>query len=181
MKIKLSNLNYRDLSVKLKKKQETYGSYRALGVDFGTKVIGMAIYDSRVNISLPFGHIKSEVMKEKTLKPNLDNIPLARQVNQVSEVAIKEHCDVVVVGLPIGKDGTFSMFTNLVLAFVQHLEECLKEISVVTYDERFSSRLADRMLQDLTHLNRKKRNLLDNALSASIILNDFIHLINKNN
>ncbi len=160
--------NYDELIARLREKQGNSKPYRVLALDLGVKIIGLAIYDSRINISLPFGHIKSDGKSMSNFE----------KIIRISSIVNSESLDTVVIGLPLEKSGAIGDISRSILEFAEKLAETL-DISVVTYDERFSSRLADRMLRDLGHLNRKKRNILDNEVAATIILNDFIQLISK--
>jgi RNase H-fold protein (predicted Holliday junction resolvase) len=46
---------------------------------------------------------------------------------------------------------------------------------IIFFDENFTSKLADRLLKQ-TNLKRKKRNKLDDSISAQIILDDFFKI-----
>ncbi len=162
--------NYIELITKLSEKQQNYGRYRILGMDFGTKITGLASYDSNINICLPFGTI---------IENNYNsNENFSKKIEKVIQT-IKNDCfDALVIGFPLDKQGIMGRTSLEILAFTDKLIE-FTSIPVVHYDERFSTRLADRMLHDLPHLKRKKRNIIDNEVAATIILNDFIYIINK--
>jgi len=98
-----------------------------LAIDFGTKNIGLAWCDTGIGVVLPFGVIKNED-KAKAKKDLLKFIET-------------ERVEKLVVGLPLSLDGTENKNTERIRAFVESLDLKIKS---EFFDERFSSRQADR-------------------------------------
>ncbi|MBK9118731.1 MAG: Holliday junction resolvase RuvX [Phycisphaerales bacterium] len=132
---------------------------RWLGVDYGTRRIGLAIGDDRSGIASPLttlaasGHAPTD----------------ARAVLQ----AVREHeADGVVVGLPLSMDGTDSEQTRITRAFAAALQVCVPG-PVELFDERLSSFQADAMLAE-TGVRRGRHKSLRDALAAQVILRTFL-------
>lgn len=98
-----------------------------LAIDYGEKRIGLAWADTELGFVLPYGRVETSKWQEK--------IPL---------VIREEKIDRVVVGLPIGLDGTQQLNTKRVQAFITELAEMVS-VPVLSFDERFTSQAADRM------------------------------------
>lgn len=99
-----------------------------LAIDYGTKNIGLAWCDTGIGVVLPYGQVKGERGKVKGL----------------AELIKKEKIDKVVIGLPMGLDGTENENTKRIRAFAEELKN---EIAapVEFANEMFSSQEADRM------------------------------------
>ena len=100
-----------------------------LGVDYGSKNIGLAWCDDALGVVLPFGRIQ-----------NADN----RIHDELANLIRKEKIDKLVVGLPLGLDGKENENTKRVRKFVDELKKEIK-ILVEFVDERFTSAQADSM------------------------------------
>lgn len=101
-----------------------------LAIDFGTKNIGLARASIEVDAVLPFGKIDNAEKKLGTQK--------------LAALIKKEKIDKLVVGLPLGLDGSENKNTARVKEFVDELK---KEIGVPVefITEIFSSQAGDRM------------------------------------
>jgi len=95
-----------------------------LGIDYGTKNIGLAWCDTNIGVPLPFGVIKS--------------------IEEVIEIIRSENIDRVIIGLPIGLDGKENNNTMRVRKFADQIRE-LSNIEIDFFDERFSSHFADQI------------------------------------
>jgi putative holliday junction resolvase len=99
-----------------------------LGVDFGTKNIGLAWVETGLGVVLPFGVIKNE--KNKALA-------------ELAGLIKKEKIEKIVFGLPLNLDGGENANTKKVRMFAGRLEE-KTGIRVYFESEIFSSRQAGR-------------------------------------
>ena len=95
-----------------------------LAIDYGTKNIGLARASSEIDVILPFGKVSNLL--------------------ELISIVIKEKIDKIVVGLPLGLDGTENKNTQRVRKFIDELK---KEINtpVEFITEIFSSQAGDRM------------------------------------
>ena len=99
-----------------------------LGVDFGTKNIGLAWVETGIGVVLPYGVIKNE--KNKALAG-------------LSALIKKEGIKKIVFGLPVNLDGSENANTKKVRIFAGRLKE-KTGMEVFFESEIFSSRQADR-------------------------------------
>lgn len=132
---------------------------RYLGIDYGTRRIGLALSDEDGSIASPLSVIERKGDVEAQ----------ARAV-----IAAGEEYDAAeyVLGLPLNMDGTVGDQAKLTQRF-GNLLGSLSGRSVHEWDERLSSLGADAMLadRDLTYKKRKARR---DALAAQIILQSFL-------
>ncbi len=98
-----------------------------LAIDFGTKNIGLAWSDTGIGVVFPFGVIKNDDA-QKAKRELLDFIK-------------KENVDRLVVGVPLSMDGGENKNTERIRNFIATLDTSVK---IEFFDERFSSRQADR-------------------------------------
>ncbi len=99
-----------------------------LGIDYGTKRIGLAWSDTTLGVVLPYGLIEA-----KTDSARIKN--LADLIN-------KEKIDKAVVGFPAGLNGQETKNTERVKEFVFELQKHTA-VPIEFFDERFSSQAAD--------------------------------------
>ena len=131
---------------------------RILGLDVGTKRIGVAMSDELLLTTQG-----RDSIERRNLKSDLDQIYSTIKANDVSEV---------VVGLPLNMDGTYSAKTKEVIEFLDSLTEIVN-VPVKTWDERLTSVQAERTLLE-ADLSRAKRKRLSDKLAAQIILQSYL-------
>jgi len=98
-----------------------------LGIDYGSKRIGLARVDTEIGVVLPYGTIDHDKWKEEL--PKL-----------IKEDAV----DKIVIGLPVSLDGKENENSNRVKKFGSDIS-LMSGIQVEYLDERFSSKQADQM------------------------------------
>ena len=104
---------------------------RLLGIDYGSVRVGIAISDPLKIIAKPY--------KTLTYK-NGDDL-----IIQIVEIVNEKDIDSIIIGLPVTLKNKISKQTEQVLSFIDKLK--LKvEIPVISYDERFSSQIAQQAL-----------------------------------
>lgn len=142
------------------KNLENYHLKPVLGVDYGTKVTGLAFFcPGREPFPLPFGQLNYS-----------DDQKLARDIKQVVD---DEAIELVVLGLPLFTDGKESDMTARVRQFSTLLESMLGGIELKLQDETLTSyEAADRMKNSAQYNFKVDESKID-ALAASIILEDF--------
>jgi len=130
---------------------------RILGIDPGTKYLGVALSDSEGRIAFPKDVIRINGIEEIVGKI----IKLAREY-EVAEI---------VIGLPIHLSAEESEMSLLSRKVAQELRE--KDFSVTLYDERLTSIEAERTMHALGE--KPSRNKLKvNKIAASIILQSYL-------
>ena len=131
---------------------------KILGLDLGSKTIGVAISDDLVLTAQVLTSIKRTVLAKD----------LADILALVNEYQVQE----IVVGLPINMDGTKGESARQAEAFIEKLKETLL-IKIIPWDERLSTVAAERILLE-GDLSRKKRRKVIDRLSAAIILQGYL-------
>lgn len=136
---------------------------RIVGIDYGLARIGLAISDESQMIasSVPF-------LKAKQVKENVDLI-----LDTIKDLNVSE----IVIGYPLKMNGSAGTLAPEIDSFIENLR-AKSSLSVVKWDERFSTVQAERVMKE-AHMNRKKRAKFVDSLSAVIILQnylDYLHL-----
>ena len=140
---------------------------RALGLDFGTKTIGISISDNTKMIASSY----------KVLRYELSYTSLFDEIKTI----IKDmNVDEVVLGYPINMDSTIGKRAEETLLFKKELEEYLN-IKIILEDERLTTKEATKILIE-ADLSRKKRKKVVDKLAASFILQGYLdRRINEKN
>lgn len=134
---------------------------RILGVDLGTRRIGLAVSDPSGTIASPHGTI------ERGGDPAAD---LAGIVASARELG----ADRIVVGLPRSLDGSSGPAARTVLAEVDELRQAAgPDLVVTTHDERFTTVSAERQLADAGVRARRRRSVIDQT-AAAVILQSYL-------
>jgi len=131
---------------------------RLLGIDYGTKRIGLAVGDTSPFFVEPL----------KTI----EETDYARAAEAVAAVAKEEGAEKIVVGIPVALKGHAQGETSEhVLKFIPELEK-VTDIEIVTEDERMTTALADKLHREFGA--SKKKNFDRDAVAAAIMLETFI-------
>lgn len=128
---------------------------RVLGVDFGTKRIGLALSDDLRLIAQP-----------------LDVVTRAQLPDVLRQLANAHDIDTVVVGLPTGLRGNEGDSATGARQLASEIEETLG-IEVVFVDERFTSRIAESALVESGMRRRERKEAVD-KVAAAIILQAYL-------
>ena len=122
-----------------------------LGIDFGTKNIGLAWVDTGFGAVLPYGLIKEIKGKSK--------------VEQLADLIKKERIEKVVIGLPMSlKGGEENKNTERIRAFAEEIKSAVS-VPVEFMNEMFSSQQADRMGGDVSRDEKSAMIILEDWLS----------------
>jgi len=129
-----------------------------LGMDLGTKTLGLAITDKLGIISSPY----------KVLRYNDINSLIDELLNIINEESVDE----LVLGLPKNMNNSLGFASERSLEFKKVLEtKCSLPIHLV--DERLSTMEAENFLIS-SDTSRSKRKKIIDAYAASIILDTFL-------
>lgn len=131
---------------------------RVLGIDYGRKRTGIAVTDPL-----------------QIVANNLATIPTHTLMQFIKEYVGRETVDRIVVGQPSQLNGEPSESMKYITPFVSRLKKELPDISIVMYDERFTSTIAHQAMIEggLKKSDRRDKARVD-AIAATIILNDFL-------
>jgi putative Holliday junction resolvase len=132
---------------------------RALGLDLGTRRIGVALSDSAGLVATP----------HDVLTRSNDR---ARDHARIAALVDESGAGVVVVGLPLSLDGTVGPAARGVLGEADELRARLP-VSVVTWDERLSTVEAQQRLRAAGVKGRKGRRVVD-QVAATVILQSWL-------
>ena len=132
---------------------------RYLGLDLGTKTLGLAISDKTNTLASPLDvlHFKFEDYESV--------IPLLKDVIQKYKITK------VILGLPKNMDGSIGFAGNRSLHFKELLEK--EAIEVVLVDERLTTKNAEGII----HLNNdhiKNTKYKIDSIAASLILENYL-------
>ncbi|MBY2927772.1 Holliday junction resolvase RuvX [Sphingomonadales bacterium 56] len=126
---------------------------RLLGMDVGTKTIGLALCDAGWSIASP-AHTVSRGKFSK------DKIALAAFIDQ-------QQVKGVVIGLPLNLDGSESPRSQASRAFARNIADL--RLPILLWDERWSTQAVTRTLLE-ADASRARRGELVDKLAASYIL-----------
>ena len=132
---------------------------RYLGVDLGTKRIGLAL-------SEPEGGIVSPLWVLAARSDAADN------ATAILEVADQYAADAIVIGLPLNMDGTEGKQAKLTRKAAEAIRQA-SDLPVHLHDERLTSHAADGRLAG-RKLTRQKKKGRHDAVAAQILLESFL-------
>ncbi|MDZ5607643.1 Holliday junction resolvase RuvX [Bacillus pseudomycoides] len=133
---------------------------RILGLDVGTKTVGVAISDE-------MGWTAQGI---ETIKINEE-----REIfgfDRVSELVKQYNVDKIVVGLPKNMNGTIGPRGEACQQYAESLRELL-QLEVILWDERLSTMAAERLLIS-ADVSRKKRKQVIDKMAAVVILQGYL-------
>ncbi len=133
---------------------------RYLGLDLGTKTLGIAISDQTNTIASIY----------KTLY--FDNEDYQCLILPLKEIIIKEDISALVLGLPKNMNNTLGERALITLKFKEMLAEELN-IEVIMEDERLTSVISNNVLIE-ANVSRKKRKKKVDGMAAVIILQGYL-------
>jgi putative holliday junction resolvase len=131
---------------------------RALGLDIGTRRIGVALSDE---LGLLAGPLK------------VVRVRGGRELAELAALARERAVELVVVGLPTSLDGTEGPQALKVRAYVARLAPHLGALPIEFADERFTTAEAERLMID-RKLSREERRARIDAAAAAIMLQAFL-------
>lgn len=134
---------------------------KCLGMDLGTKTLGLAISDNTGLIASPYKLIRFNNYLEA--------------IKEVKEIIIKENIKVLVLGLPKNMDNSLGFAAQRSLTFKEELER-ETQMNVELIDERLSTVEAENILIS-RDISRNKRKKVIDELSACIILDTYLRKV----
>lgn len=127
---------------------------RLMGLDLGTKTIGLALSDVERRIATPL-----ETIKRVKFTPDAERI---------KELAGRYEVGGLVFGLPLNMDGTEGPRSQATRAFVRNLKPLLP-LPVLFWDERLSTVVVTRTLLDADASRAKRADAVDKMAAAYIL------------
>ena len=137
---------------------------RYLGLDLGTKTLGVSITDKSNTIIFPYTLIRFKHEDYETA------------FNEVKEIVEKENITDIIIGLPKNMDGSLGFAADRTFNFCKLLERLNK--NVVMVDERLTSIEAQKILLANEISAKSCKNYID-MQAAVIILEDYLRSIDE--
>lgn len=136
---------------------------RLLGLDYGTKRVGIAISTAEQNISSPLDNYTRQSVEQDQ--------------KHLQKIITEYQCKGLVVGLPVHMSGDEGQKAKEARRFGDWISEFAR-IPVRYWDERYSSATAEEFLMNM-NISRNKRKAYLDKLAAQIILQSFLESPNR--
>lgn len=135
---------------------------RILGLDYGSRTVGVAVTDPTGLIAQPLRTITRtrESMLRKTLQ-EIDSIVRTMQVGKI------------ILGLPLNMDGTEGERAGRTRSFAEKLRQRV-DVPVEFMDERLTTVEADGILEE-SGVRREIRKQMIDQVAAQLILESWLH------
>ncbi|MBJ8350125.1 Holliday junction resolvase RuvX [Streptococcus zalophi] len=137
---------------------------RIMGLDVGSKTVGVAISDP-----LGFTAQGLEIIKINEEKEEFG-------FDRLSELVKEYHVEKFVIGLPKNMNNTSGPRVEASQSYGKRLEE-LFGLPIIYQDERLSTVEAERMLVEQGDISRNKRKKVIDKLAAQLILQNYLDRI----
>ena len=134
---------------------------RYLGIDLGSKTVGIAMSDPTLTIASTF---KTIFFSNEDYKSTIDEI---KQI--VNDYDVKK----IIIGLPKNMNNTLGERAIITTEYKKLLEENIN-VPVVMFDERLTSVISNQVLIE-ADLSRKKRKKKVDSVAAQVILQDYLN------
>jgi len=141
---------------------------RLLGLDLGTKTIGLALSDSNWQVSSAI-----ETIRRTKFTKDLEALKAL-----IAERGVKG----LVLGLPVNMDGSEGPRCQSTRQFASNLEKMGElDLPILLWDERLSTSAVQRFLIDEVDMNRKRRKEVVDKMAAGYILEGALTALNRGN
>ena len=135
----------------------TAAGVRAVGLDLGSKRVGVAIGDRTGTIASP-------------LKVLQRSGSLKRDHEAIAKLVVEEEADIVVVGLPLNMSGSSGPAAQAAIDEAAALATVVA-VPVVTFDERRTTVTADRAMMEANMRAQARRRIVDKIAAAVMLQN----------
>ena len=136
---------------------------RTLGLDHGEKRIGVSVSDELGLFAHPI-----ETYHRRSRSEDVDYVKKLVHTYNVGTIA---------VGLPKHMNGDLGVSAKRVTIFINELKKIL-DVNIVSWDERLTTVMATRILQD-TSRSRKKRTKVVDQVASVLILQSYLDSIRQ--
>ena len=136
---------------------------RLIGLDLGSKKIGVAICDERRSIATPF--------------QTINKISINKFINELNEIIVKNDIGGIIIGNPINMDGSLGRSAQSVNDISKIISKSIN-LPVCLWDERLSTVGAFNLSSQLDiNISKRVKNIDQNA--AAFILQGAIDFLNN--
>jgi len=130
------------------------GNARLIGLDVGTKTIGMALSDLTRSVATP--------------RDTIRRTKFTQDVEQLRKVIEENQVSAIVIGLPINMDGSEGPRSQSSRAFAHNLSQHV-DLPIVFWDERLSTVAAERTLLEADASRKRRAEVIDKMAAAFIL------------
>ncbi|MFC3417977.1 Holliday junction resolvase RuvX [Salinicoccus hispanicus] len=134
---------------------------RILGLDVGTKTVGVALSDALGWTAQGLTTLKINYAEE------------SYGIEEVSQIVRDNNVSRIVVGLPKNMNNTVGESGDRSIHYSKLLEKKLPDVKIILWDERLSTVGAERSLLE-ADLSRKKRKAVIDKMAAVFILQGYL-------
>ena len=135
-----------------------------MGLDVGSKTIGLSLSNSDLNISLGIDTIKRKKFRD--------------DLKRLSEIINNRSVGGLVIGLPISMDGIEGRACQSIRQFGYNIIEQIS-IGITFWDERLSTSAVELFLIKDLNMTRNKRSEVIDKLAATYILQGALDALNQ--
>lgn len=136
---------------------------RILGLDIGTRTVGVAISD-------PLGWTAQGVTTIRRKNYTYD-------MSEIKKICDEYNVETIVAGMPKNMNGTIGPSGEMVMEFCKKLKEVVA-IKIEFWDERLTTVAAHKAMLE-ADLSRAKRNKIVDKMAATYILQGYLDRISK--
>ncbi|KKU13272.1 MAG: hypothetical protein UX17_C0022G0005 [Parcubacteria group bacterium GW2011_GWC2_45_7] len=129
---------------------------RILGIDYGTKRVGVAIGDTESRVAVPYDTLEFG----------------GATLECLHEIIEREKIDLIIIGLPLTTGGEESKSSVLVRQFIKELKSL--GIPVEMQDERFTTKEVEKITRGY---GKARKGVDKDAAAAALILQSFLEQI----
>ena len=134
---------------------------RYLGIDLGSKTIGLAMSDATLTIASSY----------KTIFFNDEDY--SSTISEIIEIVKDYNITKIILGLPKNMNNTLGERALITTKYKELLEEKIN-IPIILFDERLTSVISNSILIE-ADISRKKRKKKVDSIAAQIILQDYLN------
>ena len=127
---------------------------KVIGIDYGEVRIGVSCSDDLGMFAHPL-----ETIHVKKIDP----------IKRIIEIAEEKKIQAVLIGMPRNLDGSYGSAAKKVESFLKKIKTVLPEVQVVEQDERFTTTVAQKKLQDTGHTVKSSRQIIDEVAAVEIL------------
>ena len=138
---------------------------RIMGLDYGSKTIGVAVSDL---LGLTAQGIETININEQIKD---------FKIKRIKELVQEHNVGKIVVGLPKNMDKSVGFRGEATLFFVEVLKKKIKNVEIILQDERLTTMGAERVLLE-ANVSRKKRKDVIDKMAAVLILQTYLDKLN---
>lgn len=132
---------------------------RYLGLDLGTKTLGVAVSDKTGLIATSLTILRHD--------NDYDFL-----IEELKKIIKEKEIETIVLGLPKNMNNTIGERGEMVLSFKEKLEESTN-LPVILEDERLTTKVAENILIT-ADVSRKKRKKVIDKMAANVILQSYL-------